>query len=185
MHVVTVPAQDAPLVAPTRERVRALKRHLVESLRDLRVAKHPERLIQTRSAQPEGFAADVVRAGCTQCRGHCCRGGGEHAYTDERTMARVRRDNPDLDAAQVIALYVNSVASVGYENSCLFHGASGCTLAKPLRAELCNSYYCTGLWDFLKRRPLPDNVAIVATKGAIERRAVVKAPEREDECRWD
>ena len=157
----------------------------MESLRDLREAKHPDRLIQKRTAQPEGFAADVVRAGCTACQGHCCRGGGDHAYLDDRTMARVRHDNPELNAAQVIALYTGSVASDGYEGSCLFHGRAGCTLAKPLRAELCNTYYCNGLWDFLKLRPLPENVEIVASKGGIERRAVVKAALREDACRWE
>ena len=185
VHTVAVPAQDSPLVAPTRDRVRALKRHLVESLRDLREAKHPERLIQKRTAQPEGFAAEIVRAGCTACRGHCCKGGGEHAYLDERTMARVRRDNPDLDAAAVIALYVGSVAAEGNAGSCLFHGAFGCTLAKPLRAELCNTYYCNGLWDFLKMRPLPVDVEIVASRGGIERRAVAKAAVREEACRWE
>lgn len=184
MHNVSVPAQDSPLVPPSAERVRALKRHLVASLRDLREAKHPDRLIQKRTAQPAGFAADVVRAGCTQCQGHCCRGGGEHAYLDDRTMARVRRDHPDLDAAGVIALYVGSVAERGYEGSCLFHGRTGCTLAKPLRAELCNTYYCNGLWDFLKLRPLPETVEIVASKGGIERRAVVKAAAKEEACRW-
>ena len=176
VHTVSVPAaQEAPLVRPASYRIRALKRHLVDSLRDLREAKHPERLIQKRTAQPEGFAADVVRAGCTQCQGHCCRGGGEHAYLDDRTMARVRRDNPELDAAGVISLYVDSVAEQGFEGSCVFHGAQGCTLAKLLRAELCNTYYCNGLWDFLKLRPLPGVVEIVANRGGVERRAVVKA----------
>ena len=186
VHTVSVPAaQEAPLVRPAAYRIRALKRHLVESLRDLREAKHPERLIQARTAQPLGFAADVVRAGCTQCQGHCCRGGGEHAYLDERTMARVRRDNPDLDAAAVIALYSGSIAEQGYEGSCLFHGKFGCTLAQPLRAELCNTYYCNGLWDFLKQRPLPENVEIVASRNGIERRAVVKAVEPRDGGAWE
>lgn len=185
VHTVSVPAaQEAPLVRPASYRIRALKRHLVDSLRDLREAKHPDRLIQKRTAQPEGFAADVVRAGCTQCQGHCCRGGGEHAYLDDRTMARVRRDNPELDAAGVISLYVDSVAEQGFEGSCVFHGAQGCTLAKLLRAELCNTYYCNGLWDFLKLRPLPGVVEIVANRGGVERRAVVKAVAMEEGAGW-
>ena len=185
LHSVSVPAaQEAPLVRPSSYRVRALKRHLVESMRELREAKHPERLIQKRTAQPEGFAADVVRAGCTQCQGHCCRGGGEHAYLDDRTMARVRRDNPVLDASGIIALYVGSIAERGFEGSCLFHGRHGCTLAQPLRAELCNMYYCNGLWDFLKLRPLPDVVEVVARKGEVERRTVVKSVSVEEGSGW-
>jgi hypothetical protein len=58
-------AREAPLVRPPLYRLRALKRHLIESLRDLREAKRPEKLIQRRTAQPQGFAAEVVRAGCT------------------------------------------------------------------------------------------------------------------------
>ena len=186
VHTVSVPAaQEAPLVRPAPNRVRALKRHLIESLRDLREAKHPERLIQARAAEPEGFAADVVRAGCSQCQGHCCRGGGDHAYLDDRTMARVRRDNPALAAAEIVALYVGSVAEQGFEGSCLFHGRFGCTLAKPLRAELCNTYYCNGLWDFLKLQPLPDTVEVVAMRGGIKRRALLKAVGHEAGTAWD
>jgi hypothetical protein len=186
LHTVSVPAaQEAPLVRPPLYRIRALKRHLIASLRDLREAKRPERLIQARTAQPLGFAADVVRAGCATCQGHCCRGGGEHAYLDERTMARVRRDNPDLDAAGVIALYVGALAETAYEGSCLFHGRKGCTLPKPLRAELCNTYYCNGLWDFLKLRPLPAVVEVVASKNGVARRSVVKAVAGEDHAGWD
>ena len=186
LHTVSVPAaREVPLVSPPLYRLRALKRHLIESLRDLREAKRPEKLIQPRTAQPQGFAAEIVRAGCTQCQGHCCRGGGDHAYLDERTMARVRQAHPDLDAAGIIALYMNDVAERAFEGSCLFHGQNGCTLSQPLRAELCNQYYCNGLWDFLKLRPLPRTVEVVASKGEIERRTVIKAATPEDETDWE
>ncbi len=186
LYTVSVPAaREAPLVPPPRDRTRALKRHLVESLRDLREARRPEKLIQPRSPQPQGFAADVVRAGCTQCQGHCCRGGGEHAYIDERTMARVRQAHPDLDAAAIIALYMSHIAEQAYEGSCLFHGRNGCTLAQPLRAELCNQYYCNGLWDFLKLRPLPKHVEVLASNPQTKRRSVVKAVKPEDGTDWE
>lgn len=170
---VAVPAQQSALMPPDPARVRALKRHLIGALRDLREAKRPDRLIQAATPEPAGFSAVVVREGCTQCRGFCCRGGGEHAYLDDRTMARVRRDRPDLDAAGVIGLYTRSVAPEGYEGSCLFHGITGCTLAKPLRAELCNSYYCNGLRDFLRLEQQPEKVAILADRGEIRRRSGV------------
>lgn len=150
------------MLPPTPQRVRALRRHLVEAMRDLREAKRPEQLIQTPTPEPTGFAAQVVREGCTQCQGLCCKGGGEHAYIDERTMARVRRDRPDLDARQIIRCYVEAVAARGYRDSCLFHGRRGCTLPRPLRADLCNSYYCNGLRDFLKLDPTPADVIIKA-----------------------
>ncbi len=172
-EIVTVPRLDGTLGPPPRERVRALKRHLIQSLRALREAKRPDRLIQKAAPVPEGFAAEVVAAGCATCGGHCCMGGGEHAYIDERTMARVRRDNPDLDAGAVIRAFLARVAPDSFLGSCLFHGAAGCTLGRGLRAELCNAYYCNGLRDFLKRDPPPDRVAIVAVRNGEERRSGV------------
>jgi hypothetical protein len=168
---VTVPLQDSPLEPPSRDRIRKLRRHLVEAMRDLREAKQPELLIQRPDAEPDGFAAEVVRTGCATCRGFCCKGGGDHAYVDERTMARVRRDLSELDARAVIRRYVEAVAPLSYRGSCLFHGERGCNLPRSLRADLCNSYYCKGLQDFLLRDPRPTTVLIVATRNGKERRS--------------
>jgi hypothetical protein len=170
---VTVPLLNDTLEPPPPGRVRALKRHLVQSLRALRVAKRPERLIQTATPEPSGFTAIVLAAGCATCRGHCCKGGGDHAYIDERTMARVRRDNPQLDARAIIRLFLERLAPRSYHASCLFHGAEGCTLGRPLRAELCNAYYCNGLQDFMKRAEVPERVRVVATRNGMRRRSRV------------
>jgi hypothetical protein len=167
--LMTVPLLDRPMAPPPRERVRALKRHLIQSLRDLRVSRRPERLIQARTPEPEGFSAQVLNAGCATCRGHCCMGGGEHGYIDERTMARVRRDRPELDAAAVISLYLRRVAPTSTQGSCLFHGPEGCTLGRDLRAELCNQFYCDGLRAFLRRTPEPDRVQVRASRDGQER----------------
>ena len=59
--IVTVPRLNDVLEPPSPGRVRALKRHLVQSLRDLRVAKRPERLIQPPTPEPTGFTATVAR----------------------------------------------------------------------------------------------------------------------------
>jgi hypothetical protein len=170
---VTVPLLNETLEPPSPSRVRALKRHLVQSLRDLGAAKRPDRLVQRSTQEPTGFTATVLRAGCATCQGHCCKGGGEHAYIDERTMARVRRDNPALGARAIIALFLARLAPVAYRASCLFHGPDGCTLGRPLRAELCNAYYCNGLKDFLNRAEVPARVQIIATRNGIERRSPV------------
>jgi hypothetical protein len=159
---VVVPAQRGALAQPTAARVRGLRRHLVATLCDLREAKRPDRLIQARAPETDGFAGAVLRASCALCRGKCCRGGGEHAYLDERTMARVRMERPDLDAAAIIRLYVSAVARPGFEGSCLFHGAEGCTLERSLRAELCNSYYCNGLRGFLRTGASTASAAVIA-----------------------
>jgi hypothetical protein len=174
--VVTVPLLNETLESPPPDRVRALKRHLVQSLRDLRAARRPDRLIQKPTPEPTGFTAKVLAAGCAACLGHCCKGGGDHAYIDARTMARVRRDNPDLDARAIIRLYIERLAPLSWHASCLFHGPDGCTLGRALRAELCNAYYCNGLRDFLKHAPVPDRVRIFASRDGRERRSGILTP---------
>jgi hypothetical protein len=171
--LVTVPLLEETLEAPPRHRVRAFKAHLIQSLRALRAARRPGKLIQRSTPRPTGFTATVLAAGCATCRGHCCKGGGEHAYIDERTMARVRRDNPEHDASGIIRLYLDRLAPLSYRGSCLFHGPDGCTLDGPLRAELCNAFYCNGLRDFMNRATTPDRVQIVAARNGRERRSAV------------
>ncbi len=161
---VTVPLFDGTTEPPPPARLRALKRHLVRSLRDLRVARRPERLLQQATPEPTSFVAAVLTAGCATCRGHCCKGGGDHAYLDERTMARVRRDHPEDDARAIIRLYLDRVAPRSFAGSCLFHGPDGCTLGRELRSELCNSYYCDGLQAFLKDADATESVKIVASR---------------------
>jgi hypothetical protein len=171
--LVTVPLLEETPEAPPRHRIRAFKAHLIQSLRALRAARRPGKLIQRSTPRPTGFTATVLAAGCATCRGQCCKGGGEHAYIDERTMARVRRDNPEHDANGIIRLYLNRLAPLSYRGSCLFHGPDGCTLDPALRAELCNAYYCNGLRDFIDRTPAPDRVQIVAARDGRERRSPV------------
>jgi len=175
---VTVPLLNEVLAPPPPSRIRALKHHLVQSLRDLRVAKRPDRLTQKATPEPGGFTAKVLNAGCATCQGHCCTGGGDHAYIDERTMARVRRDNPELDAREIIGLYLARVAPRSFRGSCLFHGPEGCTLGRKLRAELCNQYYCNGLRDFLQRSDSTAPVQIVASRNGIERRSGLLSDDR-------
>jgi hypothetical protein len=174
--LVTVPLFDETIEPPPPGRVRALKQYLVNSLRQLRAAKRPERLIQKTTPEPTGFTATVLAAGCATCKGYCCKGGGEHAFLDDRTMARVRRDNPDLDARAIIQLYMARIAPLSWRASCLFHGPDGCTLGRALRAELCNAYHCNGLLDFLKATPAPERVQILAARNGRERRSSILAP---------
>ena len=171
--LVTVPLLNESLEPPPPGRVRALKRNLVQALRDLRAARRPDRLLQQMTPEPAGFSAKVLQTGCAMCQGHCCKGGGDHAYIDERTMARVRRDNPELDARAIIGLFLARLAPRSYRGSCLFHAADGCTLGRALRAELCNAYYCNGLQDFLRLPEIPNRVQIVAARHGMARRSPV------------
>ena len=179
---VSVPLNDKPLAAVTRARVRDLRMHLVESLRALRTMPHPRRSASPLRPEPDGAAGLVGRAACALCRGSCCKGGGEHAYLDERTMARVRFARPDLEAGAIIGLYIARVPSTAYRDSCVFHGAEGCTLDRTLRSDVCNSYFCSGLGRFVTNPDAPAGVVIVASEGGRTRRSatlhVASAPLR-------
>lgn len=159
---VMVPLNQRALVPTPPERVRRIREHLVRSLRDLRTMKHPDRNASPLRPEPQGFAGTVASAACALCSGFCCKGGGEHAYLDERDMARVRQARPELEARAVLRLYMERVPAEGYAGSCVFHGKQGCTLDRSLRSDVCNSYFCNGLRDFVATA---DGVASVVVKG--------------------
>jgi hypothetical protein len=159
---VMVPLNTRALSPMDPERIRRLRKHLVQSLRAMRTMKRPVESASPLRPEPEGFAGDVARAACTLCRGFCCKGGGEHGYLDERVMARVRQARPELEARAVIALYVERVPVASYAGSCVFHGEKGCTLDRSLRSDVCNSYYCGGLADVVKAGTVPGPVVIIA-----------------------
>lgn len=171
--VVMVPRNQKALVPTSPERVRRLRMHLVESLRALRTMKDPERSASPLRPAPDGFAGRVARTACSLCRGWCCKGGGDHAYLDERTMARVRHARLELDARAVLRLYVDRVPAVGYEGSCVFHGAKGCTLDRSLRSDVCNSYYCGGLGTYVTDGDTTTDVVVIAGEGDKMRRSPV------------
>jgi len=147
---VIVPRNDKPLVEVGSERPRRLREHLIGVLRDLRTAKHLEYVATPTRPEPAGFPARVARAACSLCKGWCCRNGGDDAFLDDATIARVRLANPDMTERAMLNLYLRRVPSVVFRNSCIFHGKNGCTLDRSLRADVCNVYYCGGLSAYMK-----------------------------------
>ena len=163
-QAVMVPLNTRTLAPKEPERVWRLRKHLVQSLRAMRTMKRPVESASPLRAEPEGFVGTVARTACSLCRGWCCKGGGDHAYLDERVMARVRQARPELDARAVIGLYVERVPAASYAGSCVFHGEAGCTLDRSLRSDVCNSYFCTGLGKFVTNRELPTGAIVIATQ---------------------
>jgi hypothetical protein len=162
---VLVPRSEKVLRPTAGERTRKLRKHLVEALRALREARHPERLASPVRPEPNGMAARVASVACSLCKGVCCKGGGDDAYLDERTMARVRHARPELDARGIIRLYAESVPAMSYEASCLFHGKQGCLLSRALRSDVCNSYFCRGLEDYIRGDDATTPVIVIAGEG--------------------
>src|SRR6195952_3518668 len=83
---VMVPRSDRMLVAMSPERARRLRKHLVMTLHKMTDRAHPVSPLQLELV---GFAARVAQAACSLCKGWCCKGGGDHAFLDEPTIARV------------------------------------------------------------------------------------------------
>jgi hypothetical protein len=170
---VTVPRNTMPLVPVAAERVRHFRASLVKAMRE---ARELRRVAAPCPPSPTGFAATVASTACGLCEGWCCRHGGDDAYLDGQTMARVRREMPDLDAGAVVRLYASRVPAVAYEGSCIFHGAKGCTLERSLRADICNTYYCKGLTAYLRNRRKDSPRVIFAGKGDAMRSSAVLLP---------
>ena len=93
---VIVPRNDERLAAVSRERKQRLHEHLIKELADLRKAKHLEHFASPERPEPAGFAARVAKTACSLCKGFCCRNGGDDAFLDDRTLARVRLAKPAL-----------------------------------------------------------------------------------------
>lgn len=89
--------------------------------------------------------AAVLGRSCATCRGECCTAGGDHAFLRDDSIARVRREQPALDAAAMLARYADYLPARHYRGSCVYHASDGCTLPRELRSNLCNRYVCGGL----------------------------------------
>lgn len=171
---IMVPRSERTLAPTPAERARRLRKHLVQALRALRVMKAPA------PVPPEpalgGFVARVTQTACAMCQGWCCKGGGDHAYLDEQTLARVRAEQPDLDARAVLTLYIGRLPPAGYQGSCVFHGEQGCTLPRTLRSDVCNAYFCAGLDAFIGGGDLTTPAVVLAGEGRRMRTSPVLKP---------
>src|ERR1700751_2213151 len=97
---VMVPRNEKAAVPIPRARVRRLCKHLIVTLRELRMMQGPE--LSVSPPEPEGFEARVARTACSLCKGWCCTNGEDTAFLDEATMARVRCARAGLDVRAVL-----------------------------------------------------------------------------------
>ncbi|WP_158929532.1 hypothetical protein [Acidisphaera sp. S103] len=173
---VMVPRSDKVLIQTPPERVRRLRRHLIVTLRAIRRMKETGRSTSPASPEPEGFAARVAGTACGLCKGWCCKNGEDDAFLDEPTLLRVRRANPALNARAVLRLFVDLVPADAYQGSCIFHGKQGCTLNRSLRSDVCNSYFCGGLQNYLAGGDVATPAVVIAGEGDKMRRSPILTP---------
>jgi hypothetical protein len=122
---------------------------------------------------PRPSAAGV----CATCRGYCCRLGGSRAFIDQRTIARVQSQWPDLSEEGLVAAYLDALPARHAAGSCVYHGAGGCALPRDLRSNVCNDYFCEPVLEwFVHRRQRPGvPVAVVVLQDmSVTRSAVME-----------
>ncbi|QEG01403.1 hypothetical protein Mal15_54790 [Stieleria maiorica] len=93
----------------------------------------------------------VLGNGCAVCRGHCCPQGSGHAFINVETIVRYMEQHPDQRPRDVLSAYVSRIGHRTYEDSCVYHAASGCTLPREMRSKVCNGYLCKGLTQILNQ----------------------------------
>ena len=49
----------------------------------------------------------ILGRSCATCRGECCTAGGDHAFLHNDSILRIRAEQPDVDAASLLAQYVH------------------------------------------------------------------------------
>lgn len=117
-------------------------------------ARHLQGLVAELERTPVAAAAEAPPATvepltqglCTFCRGRCCRyGRGHHAFITAALLQRWLQHHPGATPQQAADDYLARVPRRHVENSCLHHGAQGCTLPREMRSDICNRYACDGL----------------------------------------
>ena len=70
----------------------------------------------------------------------------------------------------------NACRQANYDGSCVFHGEAGCTLDRSLRSDVCNSYFCSALGNFVKGDTASTGVVVIAGEGDEVRISPVLTP---------
>ncbi|MCS7465282.1 hypothetical protein NZK35_01180 [Stieleria sp. ICT_E10.1] len=91
----------------------------------------------------------ILGNGCAVCRGHCCFQGRGHAFLYVDTVLGYMQRHPDQRPRDVLEAYVSRIGPKAYEDSCVYHAETGCTLPRDMRSKVCNGYLCKGLDEIL------------------------------------
>jgi hypothetical protein len=137
-----LPANELELetVEPDRtERFLERLRGIVEAARSVSPA------VARPTAGPEEPPLALQRTACGLCRGRCCRAGGDHAYLDEASLARILAAEPSRSDEELLARYRGLAPSHAHAGACLFQAADGCGLPRTLRSDTCNRHLCAEL----------------------------------------
>ncbi|MCA8960211.1 MAG: hypothetical protein KDC38_06840 [Planctomycetes bacterium] len=129
--------------------------------------------------QPISASPELVSAACALCRGHCCNLGGDTAFLDTSTIVRVIADEPEIERDRLLETYRHLLPERTFTGSCVYHGETGCTLPRTLRADICNRFHCRGLQVLsgdVEREGATDAVILSIDGREVVRHAAFAAP---------
>jgi hypothetical protein len=172
--VVVLPANTRRLQSLPASRRRAFRANLLEA-----IAAATQRRVRARrapGASPDGGVPPAIAAGCATCAGFCCRLGAEHAFLDADAIRRYVQRTGTTGVGAITRAFLRHLPAVSYQSSCVYHAASGCSLPREMRAEICNRFYCGPLrehWTALAELGERRAVLAAADAGSLVRLAVV------------
>ena len=119
---------------------------------------------------------------CAQCAGACCTiGAGHHAFVDAAVIARWQAAHEGGSSEDAITDYLARLPAEHVHGGCGFQSATGCTLPRALRADVCNRYVCvplTALGKALAGDAQHAAVVLTADGPRLERAAVLHQGQR-------
>lgn len=150
-----IAAAVVPYTAQPIAPLPAARRAAFEAHLDATIAKAFEPETDAQLAAPEEHFAGrsdiepddplAVSACCMACQGYCCLlGKGTHAFIGPKLIAYYRHRNPEATPETVRADYLGRLPEVSTVEGCVYQGPKGCVLPRAMRADICNSYRCSG-----------------------------------------
>ncbi len=79
---------------------------------------------------------------CTLCKGGCCPVGADHGFVSSVTIWRTLKHSSDLTDEEILTRYEQHIPQESVEGACINQTATGCSLPREYRSDVCNGYYC-------------------------------------------
>lgn len=170
--LIVIPSLEGQLAEQPRERREEFLAKLDESMdeakeraADAEIASKILREFPSAIGREQPSSA-IINA-CSTCRGECCRNGREHAFLRPDFLAWRLLTEPDKSPEAMIDDYRTRLPEQSYDDSCMYHTATGCALPRTVRSFTCNRFLCTGIADHdmaLQDDPNQPSVAVATTQ---------------------
>lgn len=168
-ELAILPHNQQQLMPLGSERIEAHRRYLEQIVREAAETRDadgmiaPETCATTSGISPIEADLPVLGAACGLCGGYCCNTGGNTAWLEPATIARLLRQAPPVAENSVVENYLEHLPAISYENSCIYHAENGCSLPKNIRSNVCNQYLCRGLGELARAVSTPPCRCVVTT----------------------